>query len=78
MTTQQTKSQDTSSVTPQQHHVQAAMHLGKASASHSEAAKCIGSSDHKAAVTHVAAATEHAAHAQEHVTAAAKKTATIK
>ena len=79
MTTPQTKTQDTSpSVTPQQHHVQAATHLGKASAAHSEAAKCMSASDHKAAATHVAAATEHVAHAQEHVVSAAQKTATIK
>lgn len=76
MTLNETKNHDTTSAqTAQQHHVQAAEHLEQAAKSHKDAARLLGSGDHKGAQTHVDQAKTHAAQASEHVMQAAKKSA---
>jgi len=78
MTLNETKTHDTAAtVTPQQHHTQAAEHLEHASKSHKEVAKLIGSNDHKGATAHAKVASEHVAKAEEHVNAATKKLASL-
>lgn len=74
MTFNDVKKHDTTTAsTPQQHHTQAAEHLEHAAKAHKEAAKLIGTNDHKGAAEHVKVAAGHIDNAKEHADAAVKK-----
>jgi hypothetical protein len=74
MTFEQVKSTPIpASTTPQEHHAKAAEHLEIAVKSHKEAAKLLGTNDHKGAEAQAKIAHEHTTQAKEHMSEAAKK-----
>jgi hypothetical protein len=74
MTLDNVKSHNTTTATtPQQHHTQAAEHLELAAKSHKEAAKLMGTDDHKGAQSQAKVAHDHVSQAEAHVVQATKK-----